>query len=74
MRAQRYRIRLCHPTRLLATGELAGPDQFIKDGVDPVFHGHHCAEYAEAIAGADAINAYIEAWSSAWERYVNMGY
>lgn len=61
--------------RLLATGELAGPDQFIKDGVDPVFDAHHCAEYAEAIAGGpDAIDAYIEAWSSAWERHVNMDY
>lgn len=61
--------------QLLAAGELAGPDQFIKDSVDPVFDAHHCAEYAEAIAGGpDAINAYIEAWSYRWEQHANMDY
>ena len=60
---------------LLESAGLAGPDQFVKDGVDPVFDTHHCAEYAEVIAeGPAAITAYIDAWSDAWERDVNMDY
>ncbi|PTQ12095.1 hypothetical protein CLG96_05875 [Sphingomonas oleivorans] len=61
--------------QLLSTGALAGPDQFMRGGVDPVFDAEHCAEYAEAIAeGPVGIDAYIDGWSDQWERHVNMDY
>ncbi|MBO9499540.1 MAG: hypothetical protein J7483_08805 [Novosphingobium sp.] len=60
---------------LLASGDLAGPDQFIRGGVDPVFDALHTGEYAEALAGGStAVEAYIDAWSSSWEQHVNMDY
>ncbi|MFN7398743.1 MAG: hypothetical protein ACK5SX_06675 [Sandaracinobacter sp.] len=60
---------------LLSTGRLAGPDQLLKGSVDPSFDAKTLAEYADALAGgAEAVEAFIEHWSSAWERHVNMDY
>jgi len=60
---------------LLASGELAGPDQLLKGGVDPVFNALHTGEYAEALVGGPAaIEAYIDGWSRHWEQHVNMDY
>lgn len=60
---------------LLAANGLSGPDQFVKAGVDPVFDVTAIQEYAGAVAGgSEAIESYVEAWSSRWEQHVNMDY
>jgi hypothetical protein len=60
---------------LLSTGELVGPDQLLRAGVDPVFDAGTLQEYAEVVAGGQAdIQAYIEHWSRTWERHANMDY
>jgi hypothetical protein len=60
---------------LLSTEELAGPDQLLRAGVDPVFDEVTLQEYADVVAGEQAeIEAYIEHWSRAWERHANMDY
>lgn len=60
---------------LLSSGDLAGPDQFLKGGVDPVFDALHTSEYARALAGGSAaIDDYIDGWSRRWEQHVNMDY
>lgn len=60
---------------LLCGNALAGPDQLLKGGVDPVFDAASIAEYAAALTGGpEAVESYIESWSNRWERHVNMDY
>lgn len=59
----------------LSSGALEGPDQLLKGGVDPSFDAKTLADYADAIAGGtEAVEAFIEHWSLAWERHANMDY
>lgn len=60
---------------VLSSGALEGPDQLLKGSVDPSFDVKTLANYADALTGgAEAVEAFIEHWSSAWERHVNMDY
>ena len=60
---------------LLSTGDLAGPHEFVRWGVDPSFDADHSTDYAGAIAGGpEMVEAYIDAWSRRWEMHQNMDY
>jgi hypothetical protein len=60
---------------LLGMGPLAGPDQMLRGGVDPAFDARTLKDYADALAGGtEDIDAFIDAWSHAWERHTNMDY
>lgn len=60
---------------LLSTGTLHGAHRLLDGGIDPSFDPETLKDYADALAGGDeAVEAFIEYWSHAWERHANMDY